>query len=175
MFVYTGRLIFKSYKPLKLEKGMYFLVRQNKEMVIFQMNHVPLDMEAYIQLNGYPVDPYIIHQGNPNLDEDYILAYPHQIGWWDAGEQTDDLYDITAKEINQILDNDGWVDVEVEEDGDEQGYPIPLLLEDKVILSHHIPEEYYDEEDDDISWEDENWQWEGDEDYSPNNENNEQD
>lgn len=169
MFAYTGRLIFKSYMPKRLEKGMYFLVRQHKEMVIFQMNVVPLDMEAYVQLNGYPVEPYIIHQGNPNLDEDYIIAYPHQIGWWDEGEHSDELYDITAKEINQILDNDCWVDVEVEEEDDLYGHPIPVFIQDKVILNHHVPEEYDDEDNDDYFFDD-------DEPYlSQNNENNEQD
>ena len=158
MFVYTGRLIFKSYMPKKLEKGMLFLVRQHKEMVIFQMNHVPLDMEAYIQLNGYPVDPYIIHQGNPNLDEDYILVYPHQIGWWDVGEESDELYDITAKEINQIIDNDCWVDVEVEEEDDLYGHPIPVFLQDKVILSHPI----LDDDDDN-----DEYLFEADEEYTP--------
>lgn len=139
MFTFTGKLIFKSYMPKKLEKGMLFLVRQHKEMVIFQMQHVPLDMESYVQLNGYPVEPYIIYPGNPNIaDDGFIIAHPHQIGWWDAGEHTDDLYDITAKEINEILDNDGWVDVEVEEEDDIEGLPIPILLQDKVILSHQL-------------------------------------
>lgn len=160
MFVYTGRLIFKSYKPLKLEKGMYFLVRQHKEMVIIQLDHTPMNDDNYIGDYGYPVDPYIIHQGNPNLDEDYILVYPHQIGWWDVGEDSDELYDITAKEINQILDNDCFVDVEVEEEEDDiYGRPIPVFIHDKAILSHNIPEE----------WE----EWE--QDYSPNNNEDDQD
>lgn len=158
MFVYTGRLIFKSYKPLRLDKGMLFLVRQNKEMVIIQLDKIPFDMDECIRDYGYPVDPYIIAEGNPNLDEDYILVYPHQIGWWDEGEHSDDLYDITVKEINQILDNDCFVDVEVEED-DIYGRPVPVFIHDKAILSHNIPEE----------WE----EWE--QDYSPNNNEDDQD
>jgi hypothetical protein len=165
MFVYTGRMIFKSYKPLKLEKGMYFLVRQNNEMVIIQLDHTPMNDDDYIGDYGYPVDPYIINQGNPNLDEDYIFVYPHQIGWWDIGEESDELYDITAKEINQILDNDCWVDVEVEEEDDLYGHPVPVFLHDKVVLSHHVPEEYENDDEDEYFFDD-------DEPYvSPNNEN----
>ena len=149
MFVFTAKLIFKSYMPKKLEKGMLFLVNRKKEMVIYQMNAVPLDMEAYVQLNGYPVEPYIVHPGNPNIaDDGFVIAHPHQIGWWDVGEESDELYDITEKEYNQILENDGWVDVEVEEGEDEYGKPIPVLLQGLVVLSHTTDdEEEYEEED----------------------------
>jgi len=160
MFVYEGRLIFKSYKPLRLEKGMYFLVRQNKEMVIIQLDHMPMNDDDILGDYGYPVDPYIIHQGNPNLDEDYILVYPNQIGWWDEGEHSDDLYDISVKEINQILNNDCRVDVEVEEEEDDMyGHPIPVFIQDKAILSHP-------QDDDEDEWE---------QDYSPNNQDDDQD
>ena len=163
MFVYEGRLIFKSYRPLKLEKGMYFLVRRDKEMIIIQLDHTPMHDDDILGDYGYPVDLYIINQGNPNLDEDYILVYPHQIGWWDEGEHSDDLYDITAKEINQILSNDCRVDIEVEEENDDlYGHPIPVFLQDKAILSH--PQD--DEEDDYDRWE---------QDYLLNNQDDDQD
>lgn len=144
----TGKLIFKSYKPLRLERGMLFLVRQNKDMIIYQLTVMPIDVDAYLQLNGYPVDPYIILEGNKNLDEDYIIAYPHQIGWWDVGEQSDELYDITSKEINQIIKNDCAVDVEIEDELDLRGFPIPLFIQDKAILSHPLEEE----DDDDVEY-----------------------
>jgi len=162
----TGKLIFKSYKPLRLERGMLFLVRQNKDMVIFQLTVMPIDVDAYLQLNGYPVDPYIILEGNKNLDEDYIIAYPHQIGWWDVGEQSDELYDITSKEINQILDNDCRVDIEVEDDEyDVRGFPIPLFIQDKAILSHPLEEE---NDDDDVEY-----FFDDDEEYLPPSSNDE--
>ena len=143
---YTAELIFKSYMPKTLVKGMLFLIQRNKEMVLYQMQHVPLDMDAYVQLNGYPVEPYIIERGNPNLNEGFILAQPHQIGWWDAGEHTDKLYDITDKEYNLILENGGYVDVEIEDELDEATErPIPILYEGKVCLSASV-EEFLDEE-----------------------------
>jgi hypothetical protein len=137
MYVFEGRLIFKSYKPLRLEKGMYFLVRQHNEMVIIELDHAPMNDDDILGDYGYPVEMYIINQGNPNLDEDYILVYPDQIGWWDEGEHSDELYDITVKEINQILNNDCRVDVEVDEEEDDiYGRPIPIFINSKAILSH---------------------------------------
>ena len=159
-YAQTGKLVFKSYKPLKLEKGMYFLKRNNEEISLMQLDSVPFDEEEYINMNGYPVDLYIIHQGNPNLNDGYVIAEPHQIGWWDAGEFTDELYDITLKEINDIIENyDGNVDVEIEEEPDEQGYPIPTLAEGKVILS--ISDEEYDEDDE------QEYFFDDDEEYTP--------
>lgn len=143
---YTADLIFKSYMPKTLVKGMLFLVQRNGQMVLYEMNHVPHDMEAYVQLNGYPLEPYIIERGNPNLNEGFILAQPHQIGWWDEGDHTDELYDITIKEYNNILENGGYVDVEIEDELDEAtGRPIPVIYEGKVCLSYPI-EEFIDEE-----------------------------
>jgi hypothetical protein len=136
MYVYTCKLIFKSYKPLKLEEGMYFLLRKEDEMVIHQLDKVPYNEESYLQEAGYPVEPYIIHQGNPNVDEDYVIAQPHEIGWWDHGDDVDDLYEISIKEINNIFRLDGWVDVEVEEYGDDVDRPIPILAEGRVIMSY---------------------------------------
>ena len=160
MYVFEGRLIFKSYKPLRLEKGMYFLVRQHNEMVIIQLDHVPMNDDDILGDYGYPVEMYIINQGNPNLDEDYILVHPDQIGWWDIGEESDELYDITVKEINQILNNDCRVDIEVEEEEDNiYGRPIPVFIQDKAILSHP-------QDDDEEDWE---------QDYSLNNQEDDQD
>ena len=87
--VETGRLVFKSYKPLRLEKGMFFLVRQANEMVITQLGQVPFNEDEYIQQNGYPVEPYVIMEGNPNLNDGYVLLQPHEIGWWDVGEESE--------------------------------------------------------------------------------------
>lgn len=147
MHVQTGKLVFKSYKPLKLEKGMYFLVRKNDNMVITMLEHVPFDEDDYIQMNGYPVELYIIYPGNPNIANDgYVIAQPHQIGWWDEGEHTDELRDITVKEINNIIEfYDGNVDIEVEPDYDENGYPVPMFAEGQVIMSYSEDEDVDDQ------------------------------
>ena len=63
--------------PEKLEKGMWFMAVGKEGKVIFEMNYIPWDVEDYIQLNGYPVQPYIVFQGNPNLpDETQNNRYP---------------------------------------------------------------------------------------------------
>ena len=154
MFCITGKLVFKSYKPIKLEKGMYFLIRIKDEMVISQLVNVPMNLEEYIQQYGYPVEPYIIYPGNPNIaDDGFVIAQPHQIGWWDAGEETDELYTITPKEINNIIDlYDGWVDVEIEEEFDSSGRPIPIVAEGLYILSYS--DEVEDDDDDEYFFED---------------------
>lgn len=144
-----ARLIFQSYVPEKLEKGMWFMAITKDSKVVYEMNYVPWDAEDYIQLNGYPVQPYIVYQGNPNLpDETQVIAHPYEIGWWDEGEHTDDLYDITLKEINNIISiDDGWLFIECEEvyiDDDECQEDcselVPVTYNKKVVLS------YYDEE-----------------------------
>lgn len=146
-----AKLIFQSYKPTKLEKGMWFMGFRKDDKVIYEMNYIPWVEDDYIQLNGYPVQPYIIFEGNPNLpNETQILASPDEIGWWDEGEHSDELYDITLKEINNILsEDDGWVFIEcdVRSIDDEECQTdceelVPVLYEGKVVLS------YYDEEQD---------------------------
>lgn len=159
MFVQTGKLVFKSYKPLKLEKGMYFLIRRNNEMVINMLDYIPMNQDDYLQMNGYPVEPYIIHPGNPNIaDDGYVIATPEEIGWWDEGEHTDDLYDVTIKELNNIIElYDGDVNVEVEEFPDERGNPVTILVQGQVIMSY----------DDDYEEEEEEYFFDDDEEYTP--------
>lgn len=173
---YTGKLTFKSYVPLKLEKGMLFLSRRsNGEYTVFEMTYIPLNMEEYVQLNGYPVEPYIINAGNPNmLSQEYVIATPEQIGWWDEGEHTDELRTFTVEDMKFILEEcDGWVDVEIEEEFDEDDKPIVILAEEKVILSSPITEESDDDEDEEYEF-----FFEDDEPYEQSqsfNQNNEQD
>ena len=166
MFYITGKLVFKSYKPLKLERGMYFLIRNNAEMMINQLDHIPLDEDEYIQKYGYPVEPCIIYPGNPNIaDDGFVIAQPHQIGWWDEGEHTDELRNITTEEINNIIDlYDGWVDVEIEEELVNER-PIPIMAEGLCILSY--------DDDDDEDDDDEDYFFDDDEPYQPPSSNDE--
>ena len=164
-----AKLILQSYKPLQLEKGMWFLGMQHKEMVVYEMNYIPYNMEEYVSLNGYPVEPYLYLEGNPNVpDETSLMAEPEQRGWFDEDEESDEMHDITLKEINNILENGGYCDIEVEEehlDDDEASDYIkivPVLLEGKVTIRYENPyiddegrfddEEDYINEDDDDDW-----------------------
>jgi len=142
------QLVFKSYKPLTLEKGMMFLTSINGINQIRQITEVPKNEEEFISINGYPVEPYVVDIGNVNLKEEQIVATPEQIGWFDEGDHSDELSDISITNINQILEQfDGWIDVEMEET--EDGDYIPLLYDNKITI--RLPEDYdNDEWDDDI-------------------------
>lgn len=137
-----AQIVFKSYAPLKLEKGMLF-ISQEKDSQLIQLDFIPQDEQEYLRINGYPVEPYIIETGNPNISNDeFIYAHPHQIGWFDEGEHSDELYDIELKNINKIISEyDGWVYIETD------GYGIPILYEDKVTLSYANEDDYEIDED----------------------------
>lgn len=156
MFTHA-KLVLQSYKPLKLEKGMWFLAVHHGQVSIYELGyniHSNEQMETYVQLNGCPVEPYLYVVGNPNIpDETFVIATPEQIGWFDEDEESDEMHDITIKEINNILDNDGWCEIEVEEehlDDDEAQEDYinitPVLLENKVTI-RYILEDDYEEED----------------------------
>lgn len=139
------QLVFKSYKPLELEKGMFFITEMMGSNLITQIEQVPHNQEEWISEHGYPVEPYIV---DISSNDDAIVATPEQIGWFDEGDHSDELSDITVKNINDILEHfDGWVDVEMvetEEDSDEY---VPILYENKVTI--RVPQDY-----DDDSWDD---------------------
>jgi hypothetical protein len=157
------KLIFEPYIPDKLQPGMWFLHRDKFDVLsIREMKAPPFNQENYIAENGYPVKPYLIDEGNPNLNNGYIVAFPDQIGWWDEGEHSDELYDITIKEINRILEeDDGYVCVELEcENCEEYEKIVPLLYSDKVTLRsltdvQDEEEEYDDDDDEDEYYDDE--------------------
>jgi hypothetical protein len=169
-----AKLILQSYKPLKLEKGMLFLAMHHGQISVYELGydiHTEEQTETYVQLNGYPVEPYIYLQGNPNVPEETsLMAEPDQIGWFDEDEDSDELHDITLRELNNILENDGWCEIEVMEenlDDDEaqEDYVrvVPTLLENKVTIRYiqwAEEDEYIDEEeeDDDVEeWNDDNY------------------
>lgn len=143
------QLVFKSYKPLKLEKGMFFISYVSGSHVIRELKEVPRDEEEFVTINGYPVEPYIVEPGNPNLNNEEIIATPEQIGWFDEGDHSDELSDITINNINDILEHfNGWIDVEMIETEDGEDY-IPLLYNNKVTI--RMPQDYdNDDWDDDI-------------------------
>ena len=165
MFI-QAKLILQSYKPLRLEKGMWFLGMQQNDMIAFELTSVPLDEDGYIQTNGYPVEPYLYIEGNPNIPGDsFCIAEPDEIGWFDASADSDELFDITLKQINNIIENGGHCDIEVDyqhlDDDEASDYIkiVPVLLQGKVTIRYEDPyddegrfndEEDYIDEDDDI-------------------------
>lgn len=141
-----AELGFKSYIPAHgLEKGMLFTYKLShghkiKEQVgVRKLEIVPQDQDKFIQENGYPVYPII-------TDDEELLAEEAQIGWFDAGPESEDLEDITIEQLNNIMDiYEGQVAIEVDEETEE-----PVFMEGpdgikKVIISY--PEEWEEEED----------------------------
>ena len=128
---YPAELVLESYKPPFLVKGVYFITKLNpntkKEYVeLWQLTEIPQNTEEFLTQNGYPVQLKLV------TEDDVVLATHSQIGWFDAGEQTDELYDVTLKELNTILyDYDGMCEVDV---NDEE--ITPILYMDKVTISY---------------------------------------
>lgn len=105
-----------------------------------------MDQESFIRDNGYPVYPVL-------TIDDEIVAEEAEIGWFDAGPESEDLEDITIEQLNTIVDiYEGEVAIEADEETEE-----PLFMEGpdgikKVIISY--PEEWEEEDDDDDDDED---------------------
>lgn len=148
-----AELGFKSYIPSRgLEKGMLFTYKLNhghkiKEQIgVRKLESVPMDQESFIRDNGYPVYPVI-------TVDDEIIAEEAQIGWFDAGPESEDLEDITIEQLNAIVDiYEGEVAIEADDETEE-----PLFMEGpdgikKVIISYPEDWEEEDEEDSDNDW-----------------------
>jgi len=113
-YAIEGELVFISYKPDHLEKGMYFVhtitvgvIEPIKEL--FQLEEIPEDQEAYMSQYGAPVKLMIM-----NTFDSEVLAYPDQIGWFDSEEEMRDEVPISLEHLNTIINKcDGicWVDV----------------------------------------------------------------
>jgi hypothetical protein len=172
-----AKLVFKSYMPLQLEKGMWFASKQRDivygevydYLQIHELQHVPQDMESYISINGAPVEPYIVMPMlNPDSPEE-ILATPDQIGWWDQGDTSDDLEDLTVQIINAYIygedGEDGAIALEVFDSEDEEGiHRNVVFFHNKVTIRHVTFVDEFDDDDDD-DWEDnEDWEDDWDED-----------
>ena len=178
-----AKLVFKSYMPKQLEKGMWFK-KDHSDVVygktynyisIYELKELPPDMNEYISIHGAPVEPYIIQPMRNADDPEEILVVPQFIGWWEyeGGTEVDNdgnwipniiLEDLSPGYINGWIygengDNDGLIALEVNEDRE----PITYVDENgndtgKVIIkqSDYVNEGEEDEEDDyeDMDWED---------------------
>jgi hypothetical protein len=138
-----AKLVFQHYVPEDYSNLLFLSMRKNDVPFIYSLENLR-DAEKYIEINGYPVKPWIIEEGNPNLsNSDRILANPDQIGWFDEGEHCDELCDIEIKHINNILEHDnGYIFIEVDEDDDV------VLFQDKVVLTYSEPDDEYEIDED---------------------------
>ena len=89
-----AKLVYKLYVPKQLEKGMRFITKQ-KDIVygkvyeylqLHELIHVPHDKDSYININGFPVEPYIVPQAQNPDDKVKPLVQPEQIGWFVSDE-----------------------------------------------------------------------------------------
>lgn len=152
MFI-EAKLVFRHYIPIDCSKLMFLAMRKNHVPYVYTIKDLR-DVSSYIEANGYPVHPYVIEEGNPNiLNSTKILAEPDQIGWFDPGPNVEDLIDIEIKQFNDILEFDnGHVLIEVDDDTDDV-----IFFQGKVTLMY--VDSLDDEEDDD-----------DDEDFNPDSE-----
>ena len=132
---YPAEIVLKSYLPLELEEGMLFINRIFIGVVepyveLWELEEIPEDIDDFMAKHGAPVELAIID------DEGRVIATHDEIGWWDEGEDTDELRDITLDDINYLLrELDGYVDIEYDEIDDDF-----VVYEDKIVLSI-VPED----------------------------------
>lgn len=128
---YPAEISLLSYLPDELEEGMLFTNRISVGVMepyieLFELDEVPEDADAFMAKHGAPVELVII-------DEEEVLATHDEIGWWDEGEDVDELRDITLDDINYILrELDGYVDIEISDETEDPGI---IMFDDKVVLS----------------------------------------
>jgi len=143
---HSGEIVLHSYLPAELEVGMLFTNRISVGVIdpfieLFELEEVPEDDDAFMAKHGAPVELAIV-------DEDGDLLASHdEIGWWDEGEHTDELRDITLDDINYLLrEFEGYVDIQIE-DGEDF---FVVFIEDKVVLSL-VPEDDFSDWDETLN------------------------
>jgi hypothetical protein len=115
--------------PKTLEKGMLFVEASEEGIQLFELDSIPRDEKQFILDNGAPMEMYII-------DGDDVIVEPHELGWIDEGDDSENLYPISIEEINYILNEcDGWLELEIIEDFfDEDEQIVPNFVEEKVVI-----------------------------------------
>ena len=145
-----AELVLKSYKPLKLEEGMFFVnkIVRTDDIELFILEEIPEDEETFLVTHGYPIELYVIqHELLNNTETPIILATPEQIGWWDY-EELDEFTEISIKEINNVISQfTGLLEIYIDDETNA-----PLLVkkeksEDKVVLKYLTDEKWEDWED----------------------------
>lgn len=139
-----AELVLKSYKPLELEEGMFFVnkIVRTDDIELFILEEIPDDEETFLVKHGYPIELYVIqHELLNNIETPILLATPEQIGWWD-GDDSDEFTEITIEEINNIISQfTGLLEIYIDDETDA-----PLLVENKVVLKYLTDEEEYEDE-----------------------------
>lgn len=136
---YPAEFAIKSYLPQELEVGMLFVNRISVGVIepyveLFELEEIPEDPDAFMAKHGAPIELIIITPEDGN-----VRAVQENIGWWDEGEDTDELRDITLEDINYILrEFDGYVDIEFDDDGD-------IVLHDNKVVLSLVPDEEFDD------------------------------
>ena len=139
-----AELVVRNYQPEQLEKGMLFLNilhpgTHKETFEVFSLDRVPRDEEAFIALNGFPIEFSIVY------DEEELASH-EEIGWFDFGEEIDFLTQISLKEINLILNEfQGWLEIEIDEElYEEEDVIEPIIESEKVTLRFYQEEEEED-------------------------------
>lgn len=145
-----AKLIFQYYVPDEGQNEFMFFEKNNKgEPYVYSLPGIR-DIEAFMNVNGYPVKANILVIGNPNIEgDDVLLTTSDQIAWIDDGPDSDTYRDLEIKDMNEIIQNDDFnVMIEVDDETEE-----PILYEGKVCLMRI---DTFDEsiEDDDDDWDD---------------------
>ena len=135
---YSAELVIRNYNPEYIEAGMLFLnalhpgtAKESVEIYALNKRDVPRheDKEEFIQKHGFPLKLYIV-----DID-DWELAYPEQIGWFDPGDDSDEYRDIELKDINMIMnEHAGFVEIEIKDEDHFFGAVNPVIEEGKVII-----------------------------------------
>lgn len=141
-----AQLVVKSYIPVTLEKGDWFVRKHYKGTVreyseIFELFKVPQDKDEFITRNGYPVEVLVVQE---YLDgsKPAILARSREIGWWDEPEE-DEYVTITLEHINMIIqEHNSFISIDVDGETGE-----PTLLSNQVVLSYPDNSEYIEDDD----------------------------
>lgn len=150
---YPALLIVTNYQPLQLKEGMMFktVLYPNTEKEFIELWKTTkfhsnwgsaTAINNFYAIHGYPVELMIVDT------DGQTIAEHDQIGWWDEGEQTEDLRDIELKDINKILKDDGQIEIEISNEAYQITQVVPITAEGKVILRYPIQE--YGEEFDDL-------------------------
>lgn len=121
-------MVFSAYRPLKIEKGMRFIRLDGEAPEMYELTHDVFDRDAYIMLNGHPVEPYICV---PKI----ALAESYEMAWVDEGEHSENMHEITIEDYNVILRNDNKCLIKVEDKlYNKEHIPVPVFDEEKVII-----------------------------------------
>jgi hypothetical protein len=153
-----GKLIFQYYVPsienhiLKTEY-MFYEKNTKGEPYVYILRGIR-DIEAFIDVNGYPVKPNILLEGNPNIDNsDAMLTTSDQVAWIDDGPQSDSLRDLEIKDMNSIIQDDDFnIMIEIDDETDEI-----VLYEGKCTIMRMDTFDEYEEDEDEDDWSDDDF------------------